>query len=273
MPELDKNLEVWNQTWDWSRGGEEWSDWWGGTAPLWYGGLLPRVHPFIPTGTILEIGPGFGRWTQFLKDYCERLVIVDLAERCIRHCRRRFANASNIEFHVNDGRSLGMVEERSIDFAFSFDSLVHADDDVVGAYLEELATKLSPDGVGFLHHSNAGRYRVSAALARRAPSQLRESLVRRGILVDVFAWRSERMTADRFKAQCDQAGLRCVGQELINWETGRHLIDALSIVTVPGSRWERPLRVIRNPRFRREAERMARLYAPSSYADRRETTA
>jgi SAM-dependent methyltransferase len=266
MAEISKNLEVWNETWDWSRGGEEWSEWWGGTPPLWFGGILPRIHPFIPTGTILEIGPGFGRWTRYLKDCCDRLVIVDLSERCIEHCRERFADASNIAFHVNDGRSLEMIEDRSIDFAFSFDSLVHADDDVLGAYLSELARKLGPDGVGFVHHSNAGRYRVSAALARRAPSKARDPLVRRGILVDVFAWRSEKMTAKRFRAQCDLAGLRCVGQELINWERGRHLIDALSIFTVPGSRWERPLRVVRNRRFRREAERMAGLYASSAYS-------
>ena len=28
---------------------------------------------FVPTGTILEIAPGFGRWTTYLKKYCETL--------------------------------------------------------------------------------------------------------------------------------------------------------------------------------------------------------
>ena len=29
----------------------------------WFGLIFPRIHAFLPTGTILEIAPGFGRWT------------------------------------------------------------------------------------------------------------------------------------------------------------------------------------------------------------------
>jgi len=29
----------------------------------------------------LEIAPGFGRWTHFLRDLCSELIIVDIAER------------------------------------------------------------------------------------------------------------------------------------------------------------------------------------------------
>ena len=49
-----------------------------------------------------------------------------------------------------------MVDDESIDFAFSADSLVHADLDVIAAYLSELARTLRPNGVGFIHHSNLG---------------------------------------------------------------------------------------------------------------------
>ena len=133
MADTESNLEIWNESWDWSGRGDEWSDWWGGTPALWFGALLPRIHAFLPAETILEIGPGYGRWSQYLKGLCRRLVLVDLAERCIEHCRGRFADASNIEYHVNDGRSLAMVEDGSVDLAFSFDSLVHAEADVLEA--------------------------------------------------------------------------------------------------------------------------------------------
>ena len=36
-------------------------------------------------------------------------------------------DVEGISYFVNDGRSLAMVPERSVDFAFSFDSLVHVD--------------------------------------------------------------------------------------------------------------------------------------------------
>jgi SAM-dependent methyltransferase len=232
---------------------------------MWYGALLPRIHSFLPASTILEIAPGYGRWTQFLKDACEQLVIVDLTERCIEHCRKRFSSSSNIEYHVNDGRSLEMVADNSVDFVFSFDSLVHVEADVMDAYLQQLARKLAPNGVGFIHHSNIGRYAALTKLARKAPAKRLQALVRRGLLINLPAWRAETMTADLFAVQCEGAGLLCVGQEKINWEHGRYLIDCLSEFTRRGSRWERPRTLISNPMFTDEARRMARLYARASF--------
>jgi len=261
MPSVTENLKNWSADWEWSQEGDEWSQWWGGTPALWHGALLPRIHTMIPTGTILEIAPGYGRWTNYLKDVCDRLVIVDLTEPCIAHCQRRFQAASNIEYHVNDGRSLSMVPDRSVDFAFSFDSLVHADPTVIGGYLEQLAAKLKPGGIGFIHHSNAGAYPRLSAVARRVPDRLFGRLVRIGAIVNLTAWRDGVMTARTFASQCEQAGLACITQEKISWEFGPHLIDTLSFFTPRGSRWERELRVLRNPFFVAEARRMARLYS------------
>ena len=265
MPEVDKNREIWGASWDWSHGGDEWSSWWGGTPAVWHGALLPRIHSFVPAGTILEIGPGHGRWTQYLKGLAERLVIVDLTPGCIDYCRERFAEARNIEYHVNDGRSLDMVDDGSIDFAFSFDSLVHAESDVLGAYLEQLARKLKPDGVGFLHHSNIGSYRTLTRLAHRIPGRMVGPLVKRGLMINLVAWRAESVSADSFARQCQAAGLTCVAQEKINWEHGRYLIDALSVFTPRGSRFERERRVVSNPSFVADAHRMAELYAATGY--------
>jgi SAM-dependent methyltransferase len=266
VADVETNLEIWNGSWDWSARGDEWSEWWGGTPALWQATVLPRIHAFLPTGTILEIGPGFGRWTQYLKDACDRLVIVDLAERCIEHCRERFADETNIEYHVNDGRSLEAVEDDSIDLAFSFDSLVHADSDVLNGYLAQLARKLKPHGIGVIHHSTAGDYGPLNLVARRMPERIRRPLVKRGALLDVYAWRSETVTADSVAEQCDRVGLACVSQEKFNWEKGGpYLLDALSLVTRRGSRWERPRRVFRNPFLRRQATLMASHYAAASF--------
>src|SRR4051794_7150548 len=236
MPEVDRNLANWSSDWDWSQEGDEWSAAWGGTPALWQGALLPRIHSFVPAGTVLEIAPAYGRRTQYVKDLCDRLVIVDLTEGCIDHCRQRFASADNIEYHVNDGRSLDMVEDGSIDFVFSFDSLVHAESDVLGAYLEQLARKLTPDGVGFIHHSNIGAYRTLTRIAHRAPGCAVGPLVRRGALINIVAWRAESVTADSVAAQCESVGLACVGQEKINWEAGPYLIDTLTVFARRGTR-------------------------------------
>jgi SAM-dependent methyltransferase len=265
MPTLDENLHNWTADWDWSQRGDEWSRWWGDTPALWYGALLPRLHAMLPAESILEIAPGYGRWTEYLKDLTEHLVIVDLTEKCIEHCRDRFASSANIAYHVNDGRSLEMVEDDSIDLVFSFDSLVHAEPEIIGGYLEQLARKLRPDGIGFLHHSNAGTVKRLSALTRRIPNRFFEPLVHRGVAVNLSAWRDDRMSAALFREQCSDAGLMCVGQELVSWEFGGYLIDCFSVFTRSGSRWDRPMQLLRNPMFVAEARRMSRLYAGSSF--------
>lgn len=209
---------------------------------------------------MLEIAPGFGRWTSYLKDLAERLVIVDLSEHCIEHCRQRFRDANHIEYHVNDGRSLEMVEDSSIDLVFSFDSLVHADPGVLDAYVGQLARKLKPEGIGFIHHSNFGSHPVARRVSRAVPNRLRAPLVRRGALVDIYAWRDPHMTGRRFSNQCEAAGLAVLSQELISWEHGRYLTDALSLFAHPGAA-RRPPRRVSNRSFNREAARMAALYA------------
>lgn len=265
MPDVQTNLSVWGETYDWSGEGDEWSAHWGGTHAMWLAAIQPRIQSFAPTGTILEVAPGFGRWTQYLKDLAERLIAVDLSERCIEHCRARFADSTNIEFHVNDGRSLDMVEDGSIDFAISLDSLVHVDTGVLESYVRQLASKLSADGVGLLHHSNAGAYPALTRLTKRVPRSVRRPLVERGLLLDLDAARDQSVTAERFAELCADAGLSCVGQEKISWEHGRFMTDAFSIFTRRGSHWDRSSRSVSNPWFSLEARRNRRLWAPPSF--------
>jgi SAM-dependent methyltransferase len=261
VPGLEENRRIWTQVFDWSAEGDDWSAWWGGTRAMWFGALLPRIHAFVPTGTILEIAPGYGRWTQHLAGWCDRLIGVDLVEGCVDHCRRRFSADPRLEFHVNDGTSLDMVEDGSVDLAFSFDSLVHAEAEVISTYLEQLRRKLAPDGVGFFHHSNLAAHRQATRLARRVPGRWAPSLMEHGVLVDLRPWRSETQSGALFIQQCEDAGLSCIGQERISWSSGPHLLDALSLFTSKGSAWDRPLQVVRNPLFGQEAHRMRELYA------------
>ena len=260
---VDENASFW-AGYDWTEAGEEWSEGWGGSHSQWYGVILPRVARFLPAGSMLEIAPGHGRWTTYLREHCDTLAVVDLDEACIEACRRRFRGDDRIACHVNDGRSLAMIADESVDFAFSFDSLVHADADVIAGYLRELAKVLAPDGVAFVHHSNAGRYRRYFELLGKVPQgRARERLFELRIL-DRPRWRALDMTADRFRALSESAGLQCISQEIVNWTT-RRLIDCLSTVTRPSSRWARPNRVFENPGFVAEAravKRRASLYSP-----------
>jgi SAM-dependent methyltransferase len=223
----------------------------------WHATILPRIRAFLPCETILEIAPGHGRWSTFLRDHCRRLILVDLSETAIAACRRRFADDQRVVCHVNDGSSLAMVADGTIDFAFSFDSLVHVEADTLAAYVEQMARKLAPDGAAFLHHSNLGEYARYYAAAGLLPAIARRALARLQVL-DRDHWRAHSVTAGGVRAVAKLAGLSCPAQELVNWGT-RRLIDGMTVLVRPGSRWARPTRVLRNRRFMQEARGAARL--------------
>lgn len=221
-PTIEENLRIWDGR-DWSRGGEEWSGPWGCSDRQWREQLLPLVERFLDCGTILEIGPGAGRWTQFLKDRCRRLLAVDLSPKCVDICRRRFADSPHVHLMVNDGMTFSAVKSRCVDFIFSFDSLVHADPPVLRSYIKEAARILKPNGAGFIHHSNLG-----ACPDDGMPSEQDQH------------WRSRTMTAELFRSFCEEAGIRCEHQKLVDWSGTGHNIDCFSIFRQPSrSIWSR----------------------------------
>lgn len=154
------NLQEWDVKYDWSQAGEEWSAPWGSSEAQWYGMLLPRIHRAFPANRILEIAPGYGRWTRFLIPSCSEYLGIDLSPTCIETCNERFASASHARFEANDGLSLDAAEDGSFDLVFSFDSLVHAEIDVLENYVPQILRKLAPYGRAFIHHSNLAEGRV-----------------------------------------------------------------------------------------------------------------
>jgi SAM-dependent methyltransferase len=284
MPTVEQNLFLWGSADGWKDDGDKWSEKWGSTELEWSTSIFPRIRKFLPAPTILEIAPGFGRWTQFLKGFCDQLVAVDVSPACIERCKERFASDSHMRCYVNDGRSLPMVEDASVDFAFSFDSLVHVEADVIAAYLQELGKKLKPGGFAFIHHSNLRAYRSSTWLPKAIgnqqpigadgsqPGSAKHAQVSRGLwfrrrlqskltdwgLVNTFDNRAESMCAEVFREACGPAGLECRSQELVNWNHGRSLIDCFSVVTPRNGRPGKPPRLTRNPHFMAEAERARR---------------
>jgi SAM-dependent methyltransferase len=247
MGTIDENLRFWSETYTWFDDGEEWSEAWGGAEAEWFGMLYPRIHSFLPAGTVLEIAPGRGRWTEYLRYKTDRLIVVDLVKECVDALQVRFAGSSNIEYFANDGRSLPMVADQSVDFAFSFDSLVHAEADVLEAYISEFARTLMPDGVGFVHHSNLGER------ADPVTKEMPEGFVN-------YHWRATSTTAALFENLCERAGLQCISQEIVDW-CGEPSLDCFSLFTRRTSKFARPNRVLRNDRFMVEAEGI-RLSAP-----------
>jgi SAM-dependent methyltransferase len=208
VPDLNWNKTVWGSTYCWQAGGEEWSETWGSSEAQWFGSIFPRLHRFLPARRILEIAPGFGRWTKFLIPACDEFVGIDLSAKCVDACREIFASARHAQFIANDGFSLDAAPDGEFDLVFSFDSLVHGEYDVMASYIPQVLRKLSPNGVAFLHHSNLLAY---------------------GNTIGAPHGRAMTVSADVVDDLVKRADGAVLVQEVINWGCD-HLIDCLTLL-------------------------------------------
>lgn len=238
MPTYDWNIKTWGETYNWGQEGEEWSSAWGNSETQWFSTLLPRLHRFLPCENVLEIAPGFGRWTKFLLPLTiGRYVGVDISESCIAHCNEKF-KSDKASFFQNDGFSLKQAYGRKYDLIFSFDSLVHADINVLKAYIEQALELLASDGVCFIHHSNFGQIRPLGIEKDNHPGYTH--------------CRDQSSTASEVKEYIAQMGGKVLIQELVNWGCDS-LIDCFTVFSLKDSKFENEIKIIENYDFMKEA--------------------
>ncbi len=238
MPSIEENKNSWDGHYDWKYGGEEWSHFWGSSWMLWHGTLRPRIARYIPCETIVEIAPGFGRISQFLIPLSKNLIAVDLAEKCVKACRERFAALPSAKFVQGDGKSLKEVATASADFVISWDSLVHVTGDVLNGYIDELKRILKPGCSAFLHHGNLGSY-VDASTKQ--------------LVIENKHWRDVSVSAATVRKHAQSIGLHCVSQELVHWY-GNDLTDCFTTFRQPARKDEPPVEtnVVVHPWFANE---------------------
>jgi SAM-dependent methyltransferase len=206
----DENRERWNR-WDWSRMGEEWT-----ASETWKQALVDEVLlPTIPAGgTVVEIGPGGGRWSVLLAPRSERLVLVDVAQKPLDLVAERLRDAANVEYVLTDGSRLKGVGDATVDAVWSFDVFVHIAPGDQAGYLSEIARVLRPGGVAAIHHAD-GR--------------------NRGLAPSRDGWRAP-MTAELFATLARERGL-AVDRVIRSFGEGRHALggfgDAITVLRRP----------------------------------------
>jgi SAM-dependent methyltransferase len=246
MQDADWNRQLWDGRYNWVTQGEEWSAAWGGSEPQWFGAIYPRLHRVLPASSILEIAPGMGRWTKFLLPLCRNYVGVDISLECVRGCQKVFADAPHARFVHNDGYSLFEAEDHSFDLVFSFDSLVHAEFDVLKSYIPQILQKLNERGVAFLHHSNLGA--LGTAVAN---PHLRALSVSQQNIEDLIV----------------ESGGRVIIQEVIDWGPDQIPQDCLTMLAKDTGQQTEPLH-LHNLRFMEECAIIRLFQAPYSQIDK-----
>ena len=154
---VEENRRIWNE-YDWSKKGENFGEpvkMYKGIDPAkWKKNLIDGMMlKYIEKhSNILEIGPGAGRWTEFLIKLAKTIVIADISEKCLDICRKRFRPINNIEYHLIKN-NLEFIENDSIDYIWSYDVFVHINPTDIEKYIEEFARILVGGGKAIIHHS------------------------------------------------------------------------------------------------------------------------
>jgi ubiquinone/menaquinone biosynthesis C-methylase UbiE len=200
------NRDQWT-AWDWSSRGEEWNE-----SEGWKQALIDDVLlTTIPAGgTVVEIGPGAGRWSEVLAPRAQRTILVDVTPAVLELCRERLGDRAGVEYRVSSGCDLPAVEDRAVDAIWSFDVFVHVAPVDQAGYLDEIARVLRPGGIAVVHHAD-GRNRGSQ------PSR--------------SGWRAP-MSAHLFAVLARECDLT-VERQLRSWSDGRFGLDAYGdVITV-----------------------------------------
>jgi len=156
-----ENKQIWNN-YDWSNYGEEWTDdvrLLRGLDPIeWKNTVRDEMilKHFRNGSTLLEIGPGAGRWTSILLELAGNLILADISEKCLQICRERFKSYSNIQYFLINNGSLEGLDYESVDGVWSYDAFVHISPAEIEDYLASIKRVLKPGGCAVIHH--AGTY-------------------------------------------------------------------------------------------------------------------
>lgn len=197
--------------WAFAQGGDEWNA--SDEPELWKATLIDEVMlgALGDAESVLEIGPGAGRWSEVLQPRARRLVLVDVTPRALELTKERLGDVDNVEFILSDGATFPAVDDSSTDFVWSFDAFVHMAPLDVASYVAEIARVLRPGGSAVIHHSGAWRRS--------------------------FGWRSP-MTAVLFAQLAREQGLE-VERQFDCWSDGRFDVrtnsDVITALRLPAA--------------------------------------
>src|ERR1700733_13763425 len=197
------NKHIWEH-WDWNARGDEWT-----LSPEWKASVVRTfLDPlFADNSVILEIGPGAGRWTEYLLGKCNHLIGVDISETSVCECRRRFSEFPNATFEVGNGDDLSSVKRGSEGGIWSFDVFVHINKHQFKSYITEFARVLKAGGAGLIQHGSLGGATGGWRSDVKA-SDVREYLQASGFVVErqVQTWDDE---GRKFEAGLYQDTITC----------------------------------------------------------------
>jgi len=114
------------------------------------------IDPYVSSdATVLEIGPGGGRWTRYMLS-AKKLYAVDYHQELLNELRKTY-DRPNMVFIKNNGTDFPGVPDGSIDFLFTFGVFVHLDIEIIDQYLDNMRRILKPEAVAVIQYSDKNK--------------------------------------------------------------------------------------------------------------------
>ncbi len=177
--------------------------------------ILDEVKPHLHhRRQALELGCGVGRLAIPMAAHFDQVTAVDVAPtmlaRLIENCDE--LGATNVAASLADDP---WDAQGPVDLAYSYLVFQHVESwDIIGSYVQRIASCLAKDGVGYLHFDSRPRT-LAYRLRRFVPDPLLPRAWRRGI-------RRVRRPASRLSALVRDCGLAIRDER--NPKTGHHII-------------------------------------------------
>ena len=135
--------------------------------------VLPYVHEHHKA---VEIGPGGGRWTQYLLGF-ETLYAVDYHQELLDELKRNF-DRPNVRLIRNNGTDFPGVDTNSIDYLFSFGTFVHLDFNLIEEYLLAIRSIIKPDANVVIQYSDKTKImaQINEGFSGNTPEKMREAV-------------------------------------------------------------------------------------------------
>ncbi len=138
--------------------------------------LLPYI---CPDQVAVEIGPGGGRWTRYLKGF-SKLYVVDYYEELLKQLRRNFGQP-HIVCIKNSGSDFPGIAPKSVDFLFSFGTFVHLDLHLIEGYLKNMRPILKPDAKVVIQYADKNKIMAkSPDFSDNTPEKMRRMVTDAG---------------------------------------------------------------------------------------------
>ncbi|MEE9345886.1 MAG: class I SAM-dependent methyltransferase [Methylococcales bacterium] len=120
----------------------------------WTAAQVKAALDITQADIVLELGCGIGRIGKELAADCKQWIGADISENMINGAQQRLQSLENVSFHTLPSNNLSVLEDASIDKAYSIAVFCHLDKEDLFNYLRELRRVVKPGGTIFVETWN-----------------------------------------------------------------------------------------------------------------------